>query len=71
MSENNVPETVEFMSVEEVAKYLGVWKDTVYRYMRDEKKPLPAMRISRKKILIKKVDLDKWLEEGKLLQEGK
>jgi excisionase family DNA binding protein len=56
----------EFLSIEEVAEYLGVYRDTVYRYIKDVKKPLPAMRISRKKILVKKVDLEKWLEETKV-----
>jgi excisionase family DNA binding protein len=63
----------EFLSIEEVAEYLGVYRDTVYRYIKDIKKPLPAMRISRKKILVKKVDLEKWLEETKVIDsnEGK
>ena len=55
----------EFLSIEEVAEYLHVYKDTVYRYIKDIKKPLPSIKISRKKILVKKVDLDNWLEEQK------
>jgi len=55
----------EFMTVTDVAKYLGVYRDAVYRYMEDIKRPLPAMRISSKKILIKKLDLDVWLERSK------
>ena len=55
----------EFLSIKEVAEYLGVYRDTVYRYIRDIKKPLPAMKISRKKILVKKIDLDNWLENHK------
>jgi excisionase family DNA binding protein len=55
----------EFLSIEEVAEYLHVYKDTVYRYLKDINKPLPSIKISRKKILVKKVDLDNWLEEQK------
>jgi excisionase family DNA binding protein len=61
----------EFLSIKEVAKYLGVYRDTVYRYIRDIKKPLPAMKISRKKILVKKIDLDSWLENHKKTKEVK
>jgi len=64
MQENN-EEYKEFLSVEEVARHLHVYKDTVYRYIKDIQKPLPSIKISRKKILVKKVDLDDWLEEQK------
>jgi len=66
MLEENDKNYEEFMSIEEVAKYLGVWKETVYRYIHDTKTPLPAMKISRKKILVKKEDLKKWLEDRKI-----
>lgn len=69
MNDEIQQEYKEFMTVEEVAQYLGVWKDTVYRYIHDVKKPLPSMKISRKKILIKKIDLDIWLEDSKKEQK--
>jgi excisionase family DNA binding protein len=58
-------EQKEFLSISEVAEALGVYRDTVYRYINDIKKPLPSIKISRKKILVKKEDLDKWLEDQK------
>jgi excisionase family DNA binding protein len=63
--EENSQEYQEFLSIEEVAQYLHVYRDTVYRYIKDIQKPLPSIKISRKKILVKKVDLDNWLEEQK------
>lgn len=64
MEENN-QEYQEFLSIEEVARHLHVYKDTVYSYIKDVQKPLPSIKIRRKKILVKRVDLDKWLEEQK------
>jgi len=63
--EDNNQEYQEFLSIEEVSRYLRVYKDTVYRYIKDIQRPLPSIKISRKKILVKKVDLDNWLEEQK------
>ena len=60
----------EFLTIQEVAEHLGVYRDTVYRYIHDIKKPLPSMKISRKKILVKKADLDIWLEEFKKAEGG-
>jgi len=61
----------EFLSIEDVAKYLGVYRDTVYRYIHDIKKPLPSMKISRKKILVRRSDLDEWLESYKVTKKDK
>ena len=65
----------EFLTIQEVAEYLKVYRDTVYKYIHDIKKPLPYMKVTRKKILIKKVDLDIWLEdfkksEGQVISDG-
>lgn len=54
-------ENKEFLSLGEVAKYLGVHITTIYRYLKDGGKPLPSMRLSKKKILIKQTDLKDWL----------
>jgi len=56
--------SVEFMNVEEVARYLGVWRKTVYGYIKDVKRPLPAMKISKKKIIIRRKDLIKWMADS-------
>lgn len=58
-------EVVEFLTVQEVMKYLGVSESTVYRYLTRYQRPLPAMRISSRKILVKKTDLENWLEEAR------
>lgn len=62
---DNTRETVEFLTVQEVGDYLGISESTVYRYMNRYKKPLPAMRVSAKKILVKREDLENWLEEAR------
>ena len=46
--------------VEEVAKYLKVSKDTIYRWI--ESKQMPAVRIG-KKWLFRKESIDLWLKE--------
>ncbi len=55
----------EFLTLLDVAKYLGVNIDTIYSYINSGGKPLPSMRLSRKKILVEKKDLDKWMDEKK------
>lgn len=55
----------EFLSVKDVAKYLGVQEMTVYRYLQRYKRPLPSMKLSQRKILVKKEDLESWLNESK------
>jgi len=62
---NNAQEVVEFLTVQEVMTYLGVSESTVYRYINRYQRPLPVMRISSRKILVKKVDLENWLEEAR------
>lgn len=64
-NKNLSQEFKEFLTVSEVTKYLGVNQDTVYRYMNRHKRPLPRMRISNRKILIRTEDLKNWLEEVK------
>lgn len=63
--DNNSQEVVEFLDISAVAEYLGVKEVTVYRYIKRHKRPLPSMKISRKKILVRKEDLDNWLEEAR------
>lgn len=56
------PIYTEFLNLEEVALYLGVSSATVYRYITDEKDPLPSFQLTGKTIRVKKEELDKWLE---------
>ena len=54
-------EEKEFIDLPEVATYLGVSIETIYRYIHSKENPLPSMKISRKKILVNKRELDDWL----------
>ncbi len=53
----------EFLKVPEVAKILGIEKRTVYELIKRKDHPLPAVKPSRKLILIIKDELYHWLEE--------
>lgn len=55
-------ESIEFMDLEEVAGYLKVSLSTVYRYINSKDNPLPSFKISKKNILVKKYELDVWVE---------
>lgn len=55
----------EFLSLEEVAEYLGVHINTIYKYLKDEQNPLPTFRISERIIRVKKSELDAWLKAYK------
>lgn len=48
-------------SVEEIAKHLGVSKETIYRWLRRE--TIPAHRIG-KLWKFKASEVDKWVQEG-------
>lgn len=54
-------ETKEFMDLPEVAQYLGVSLETVYRYIRNKSPALPAIKISSKRLLVNKKELDAWI----------
>jgi len=52
-----------FMDLEEVAKYLKVSMSTIYRYINSEENPLPSFKLTKKHIVVKKDELDAWIEE--------
>ena len=52
----------DFMDLQEVADFLGVHINTIYKYIRDEKNPLPTFKISDRIIRVKKDELDAWVE---------
>jgi len=59
--------TEPWVSVEDVAKHLGVAKDSVYRWI--EKKGLPAHRVGRLwKFKISQVD--EWIQAGGAASDG-
>lgn len=49
------------MTPEDVAQYLGVNISTIYRYLTQTINPLPSYKITRKNIIIKKEELDSWI----------
>ncbi len=53
--------------VEEVAKYLKVSKDTIYRWI--ETKQMPTVRVG-KKWLFRKEEIDAWLDSMKSTSNG-
>ncbi len=55
----NEPE--RWLSVEEIAKHLGVSKETIYRWI--EKKKIPAHKLGRQ-WKFKVSEVDKWVTSG-------
>jgi len=64
MEETKNTENLEFMDLEEVAKYLRVSMPTIYRYINSKltEDPLPTFKITRGHIVVKKSELDSWIE---------
>ena len=56
-----------WLSVEEIAEYLGVAKDSIYRWI--ESRGLPAHRIG-KLWKFKKAEVDEWVRRGGAAPEG-
>ena len=57
--------TRNFMALDEVARLLSMHIGTIYTYIKDAKAPLPSIKLSNRKILVKRADLEEWLEEKK------
>ena len=59
-----------WLSVEDIAQYLGVSKDTIYTWI--NKKKMPAHKIGRL-WKFKKDEVDTWVRDGKVIdsKEGK
>lgn len=61
MLETEAQKLEPWLSVEEVAKYLGISKETVYRWL--EKKKVPAHRVG-KLWKFKPSEVDAWVKSG-------
>ncbi len=51
-----------WLSVEEIADYLGIKKDTVYKWVR--KRNMPAHKVGRL-LKFQKEEIDLWIKEGR------
>lgn len=56
-----------WLSVEEIADYLGINRDTVYKWI--ERKNMPAHKVGRH-WKFKKDQIDAWVEAGKAAPES-
>lgn len=56
-----------WLSVEEIASYLGVSKDTIYGWI--TKREMPAHRVGRL-WKFKSDEVDSWVRDGKASEEG-
>lgn len=54
-------EPERWLSVEEIAKHLGVSKETIYRWV--EKQKIPAHKVGRQ-WKFKATEVDRWVTEG-------
>lgn len=59
--------TDRWLSVQEIASYLGISKETVYRWL--EKRKIPAHRVG-KLWKFKTDEIDKWVFEGKAAEDN-
>ena len=62
MKIKNEDDYQEFMDLQEVADYLKIHINTLYKLIRLEENPLPTIQISERILRIKKSELDEWLE---------
>lgn len=56
-----------WFSVEEIAKHLGVSKETIYRWL--ERQKIPAHRIG-KLWKFKPSEVDEWVKSGSAIDDG-
>ena len=59
---------MQLMSIEDLAKYLGDSKRTIYKYIASGDIP-PYIKLSRKNIKFDREDVDRWLESKKVKQK--
>lgn len=63
---NEDRETI-WLSPKEVADYLKLSIETIYRYINDTDNPLPSYKLSKSNIRIDKEELEQWIKEKQLL----
>lgn len=52
-----------WLSLEEITKHLGVRRETIYRWLKDENKAMPGHRVGRH-WRFKKSEVDAWVKSG-------
>lgn len=60
----NLEITDRWLSVQEIAQYLGISKETVYRWV--EAKKIPAHKIGKQQ-KFKTLEVDRWVTSGKAM----
>lgn len=58
----------EFMTIREVAEFLGCGRNQSYKIIQPGPQALPAYRCGRK-VLVRKADLEDWLEKNRYQPE--
>jgi len=62
-STTETADTRRYLSIEETAKYLGISKNTLYKFMSAGN--IPLVRLGARRIRFDKADLDRWMERHK------
>jgi len=63
----NLEITDRWLSVQEIAQYLGISKETIYRWL--DSKKIPAHKIGRQ-WKFKTHEVDQWVLSGDAVEEG-
>jgi excisionase family DNA binding protein len=58
--------TPEYLSLQQVANYLGIGKRTVREFIQQKTNPLPHFRIRKKILRVARSDLDKWMQNYRI-----
>jgi excisionase family DNA binding protein len=62
-----MPDTREVMDIREASQYLGVSRETLYKYLNEEK--IPAFKLGNR-WKFKKTVLDRWMERESTKTDG-
>jgi len=59
----------ELLTINQAQEILGVSRTKVYKFIKNEKNPLPVIYLSERTPRIKKEDLNLWIEEQNKINE--
>lgn len=60
----------ELLTINQVADYLQVSRQTVYEYFSDKENPLPVFYLSDRTPRVKKAELEAWMERQATIQSN-